>query len=422
VESAAVVILAILVFLFAIFSGRLARSPVSGPMLFVTAGILLGSAGLSWVTTEVGDGIMQFVLEITLALVLFTDATDVSLRTLRDEVPLSSRLLGIGMPITMVVGGGLAAVLFTDLEFWEGMLVGVMLAPTDAALGQAVVANRRVPARIRQALTVESGLNDGLALPIFSVVLAIAEVEFEASPRIFIEIGVDLVIAIAAGVIVGYLAGVAMAFATERGWVGDAWRSIGPAAVAIGLFAATDLSGLSGFIAAFVGGIFFGHATRERVPGVAVFSEGAAHLLTMLSFFVFGAAIFGPIIGDLTWPIVGYALLSLTIIRMVPVALSLIGTDLEWRTVGYLGWFGPRGLASIVFMTILVLEAELPGKPTMVLVVAATVALSVYLHGATAWWGSNHYASWYESMGKEMEDMTESGAVSLEVRRSRLEM
>jgi len=420
VETTGLIVLAGLVFLFAVFSKRLARTAITGPMLFVTAGLLLGPVGLDVVAADISDVTVQMLFELTLALVLFTDATEVSLRTLREEVPLAGRLLGIGMPLTMVLGGGVATVMFTDLSFWEGMLVGVILAPTDAALGQAVVSNRRVPERIRQALNVESGLNDGLALPIFALVLAIAQAEYTAGSGTIVKMVVDLGAAIAIGGAVGAFAGWLMRYASEHGWVGRTWRSIAPAAIALLCFGLADFTGASGFLAAFVGGVLFGFFTRKALPDIVVFSDGAAHLLTMLSFFVFGAMILAPRLGDLTWSVAVYAVASLTLIRLVPVAISMLGSNLEWESVVYLGWFGPRGLASIVFASIVFLEADLPGTELIILLMAATVGLSVYLHGATAWHGSNAYSDWAQRMGDEMEDMTEGGEVEHKVRRSRL--
>jgi NhaP-type Na+/H+ or K+/H+ antiporter len=421
-SASGIAILAALTFGYAIASRRLSTTPVTGPMLFAVAGVILGPRLLGFVDADLSDGVIRVLLEVTLALVLFNDATEVPPSTLRDEVPIAGRLLGIGLPLTIVFGVVTAALLLTDLSLAEAAIVGVVLAPTDAALGQAVVGNERVPARIRHALTVESGLNDGLVVPVFGLAVAWAEVELESGGSILAEFAADLGIAVVVGATLGWVGGRVVVAASQRQWVGTTWRAVAPAALALCCFAAAEWLGASGFIAAFVGGVAFGAHTCDRFPEIVVFSDGAGHLMTMLSFFVFGAAILSPALDDLSVGIVVYAVLSLTVLRILPVAVSLVGSGLGRQTVSYLAWFGPRGLASIVFASILVIETDLPGAETISLVMAAAVTLSIALHGATAWLGSNAYADWWQAMEMVQPGMVEGGPVANPVRRSRLEM
>lgn len=416
-ESIGLAFLAALVFTYAVVSRRLARTPVSGPMVFVAAGLLMSERFFGWAPVGVETETIRFLLELTLALVLFTDATEVRLSELRRSVGIDGRLLLLGLPLCMVLGTFAAAVLLTDLSVWEAAAVGVLLAPTDAALGQAVVSNERVPQRIRQALNVESGLNDGLAVPVFALVLAAAEAEFTSRPSLVADIGVELVVAALVGGLLGALAGRVLVAASARGYVGPIWRAVAPAAVAVGCYAVADVFEASGFIAAFLGGIFFGRSTRIALPESGAFSDGAAHLLTMLSFFAFGAAMLGPRLGDLSIPLIVYALLSLTVVRLLPVLASLAGAGLALPTRLYIGWFGPRGLASIVFAATVVIDTNLPGSETIVSVMAVTVLASVVLHGATAWWGSNRYADWSRAMAAAAPEMA---PVEHPVRRSRM--
>ena len=393
---------------YALISRRLARSPITGPMLFVAAGTLIGTGAfdaLGFNVTSHGVGIL---LELALAVVLFTDAVAIDFRGLRQESFVPGRLLGIGLPLTIAAGLATALVMFGRLGFWEAGVLAVALAPTDAALGQAVVSNPRVPRLVRQGLNVESGLNDGLAVPILTVFLAQAQVEAglmtEAEVgRVFLEeIGLGLLVGVAVG-------GRAVVYFSGKRWMGRVWRGVSVTALALLAFALADPLGGSGFIAAFVGGAAFGRVVRKEYPDVGEHAEGVAYLLTMISFFVFGAVMLGPMLGDIGGDVILYAVLSLTLVRILPVGISMIGSSLEWRTIGYLGWFGPRGLASLVFAVTIVLDSGLPNTSLIISILTITVGLSVFAHGATAWPGSVRYANWYESM--EDQEMMEAADV-----------
>ena len=319
-----------------------------------------------------------------------------------------ARLLGVGFPLTEGAGAGLAHVVLTDLAVWEAAVLAALLAPTDAALGKAVVSNQRVPARIRQALNIESGLNDGVALPLFVVFLETAKVAEGELPagELVIELLSQVGIALAIGVLVGFASMRALRWAIANDLVEGQWAQIavvGMAALAYTL--ATPLGG-SGFIAAWVAGFVFGRLSGDqlRSEGRSVvsvgrelhtFSETAGDLLTMLSFLMFGLLL-GPTLPHLTWTTVLYAVLSLTVLRIVPVLLSQVGSHLSRGSLLYLGWFGPRGLATLLLALEVAGEDDLTGADTIVDVALFTVGLSVLLHGVTAWWGSNAYADYVE--------------------------
>jgi NhaP-type Na+/H+ or K+/H+ antiporter len=276
----------------------------------------------------------------------------------------------------------------------------VVLAPTDAALGQAVVTEPRLPSRIRQGLNVESGLNDGLCVPLLFIVLAVAEADAgevgaaHAVRLVVEEIGFGIV----AGVVAGAVAATAITFASRRGLIERSWLQIVPvtgAALAYGI--ATPLDG-SGFIAAFVAGMTFGVLRPRSHSGeVPSFTEELGEVLNGLTFLVFGAVLLWPALDGLTWRIALYAVASLTIVRMAPVAIAMLGSGARRPTVAFLGWFGPRGLASIVFAVIVVEEADLPQANTILLTTYATVGLSVLLHGITAAPLARRYATWFAS-------------------------
>ena len=274
-----------------------------------------------------------------------------------------------------------------------------MLAPTDAALGQAVVTLPRLPLRIRQGLNVESGLNDGICVPLFLVALAVAQAETGAigdgaAARLVSE---QIGYGILGGIVGGAAAAAVVVMSSRRALVEAGWLQIVPLAGAgLAYGVATPLGG-SGFIAAFVGGFVFGWLRRHRGGEVGYLLEQGGSVLGAVTFVVFGAVLLGPALPELTWPIALYAVLSLTVVRMLPVAIALVGTAARRPTVGFLGWFGPRGLASIVFAIILVEEGGLPHDDTILTTVYFTIGLSVLAHGLSAAPLAERYARWFES-------------------------
>jgi NhaP-type Na+/H+ or K+/H+ antiporter len=406
-------ILAVFLFLYALSSKRLGLTVFTGPLLFASLGWVTGPEGLEVIEVPQDVALTTLLLEATLVLVLFTDAMGINTSRWREEASVPGRLLGIGLPLTLFAGWGAALLLFGDLELWEAGLVAIILTPTDAALGQAVVSNPRVPERIRQGLNVESGLNDGIALPVFFVVLEAAEAaEGSVSVATVVgEIGKQLGIALVVGLVLGWLAAKLTVWASERDWVAQGWHQVALLGVAFVAWSLADGLGGSGFIAAWVTGLVLGRALREAFPDITEFVEGTGHILTLLSFFVFGSFVLGEAVTELTWEVGLYALLSLTVIRIVPVAIAMIGSGMRAPSLLYLGWFGPRGLASIILVGTIVEESQLAGGATIALIMAATVGLSIYAHGITAWWGSNRYADWYESQQAQHDKMPESADV-----------
>jgi len=395
---------------YALFSRRLSTTAITGPMIFVTAGLIVGTDGLEVLDGSPSSEAVTTLLELTLAVVLFSDANAINSTAWRNEAFVPGRLLLVGMPLTIALGLGTAAIMFTDLGIWEAALIAAILAPTDASLGQAVISNPRVPRRIRQGLNVESGLNDGIVLPLVLIFLGAAEESATSGSfgELLSFIGQEVLIAAAIGIGFGWLGAKAILAATHHGWISKMWTQIGGLALAAAAYGlAVPLDG-SGFIAAWLTGLTLGALTRGEVDQLTEFSETLGSALTMLSFLVFGALLLGPAIGDLTWQVAVYAVLSLTLIRLIPVALGMIGSGLGRPSVLYLGWFGPRGLASIIFAGIVIEDADLPGAPTITTVVMITVGLSVFVHGATSWFGSEAYADWYQTSEEADPDIPEA--------------
>ncbi|MGB9359191.1 MAG: cation:proton antiporter [Acidimicrobiia bacterium] len=390
-EPTFVIYIAVALFAYALVSKRLGTTPISAPMVFVGLGVAGYASGVLDPVQVEGSGVRD-VLELTLALLLFTDAAKVHVRSWEADMDLPTRLLTIGMPLTIVLGTIGATLVFPAIGLVAAALIATILAPTDAALGKAVVTNPSVPYRIREALGIESGLNDGIALPIILFLVALGESEEGRSLwELFLE-GIGFGVLVGLGLGAG--AALALRYAIRRSWIAPVWVRITVVGVAFLTFLVADEMGGSGFIAAYVGGNVFGRLVDPLDHSSGAFGEDLGMVLTMVSFLIFGAFILGPNQAAFTALTVIYAVLSLTVIRMVPVAIAMIGREFRPPTVLYLGWFGPRGLASIIFAGLLVEEAGLAGSEVIVSAVIVTVTLSVVLHGATAPWGANRYAAW----------------------------
>jgi|SRR5215207_7789306 len=397
---------------YAAISGRLRSTPVTQAMVFVAVGLLAGNQALELIEADAAGQFVRHLAEATLALVLFTDAVRVNLGRLRRESLVPARLLGIGLPLTIVAGTLAGLALLPGLDLWTAAALATMLAPTDAALGLPVVSNRRLPSRIRQGLNVESGLNDGVCVPLLIIFLTIAEAEEGAAHveplRVILEeIGFGAVAGLATGALGAW---VLRGFAA-RGWMEGTWKQINAVATPVMAYMAAVALGGSGFIAAFVAGIVFGAVAGGQAEATTHLAEESGELLNAVTFLLFGAVLLGPALGDLDWRLAAYAVLSLTVVRLLPVALAMVGTGMRRVTVGFLGWFGPRGLASIVFVLLLLEETDLPQRSLLLAAVTVTVALSVYAHGLTAWPGANRYADWYDAHAQDHPAMPESAPV-----------
>jgi NhaP-type Na+/H+ or K+/H+ antiporter len=405
--------IAIMLIAYGAVSGRLRTTPVSQAMVFVALGLLAGDRVLDLVEADAANQFVRHLAEATLTLVLFTDAVRVNRGRLRHESALPTRLLGVGLPLTIVAGTLAGLALFPQLDLWTAAALATMLAPTDAALGLPVVTNPRLPSRIRQGLNVESGLNDGVCVPLLIIFLTIAQAEkglghVEPVRVILEEIGFGVIGGVAAGALGAWV----LRRFGGRGWMEGTWRQINM--VATPLLAYTLAAGLggSGFIAAFVAGIMFRIVAGDHAKEATFLAEQSGELLDAVTFLLFGAVLLGPALDDLDWRIAAYALASLTVVRMLPVALAMLGTGMRSATVAFVGWFGPRGLASIVFVLILLEETALAERPLILAVVTWTVTLSVYAHGLTAAPGATRYADWYEAHHEHHHVMPESTAVA----------
>jgi NhaP-type Na+/H+ or K+/H+ antiporter len=391
-------------------SGRLSGTPITPAILFVAFGLLVGREGLDGIDVDSSSAAVRTLAEATLALVLFSDASRIDLGALRRTIGVPERLLGIGLPLTILLGAATAAAVFGELTVGEAVILAVVLAPTDAALGQAVVTEPRVPQRIRQGLNVESGLNDGICVPLLFAAVAVADVESDiaggrsAGTLLLEEIGYGILGGVAAGLLIATV----VTQAGRRGLIAPTWRQVTPAAgAALAYGIASALDG-SGFIAAFVAGLVFRLALRRDPEQINQLTEEVGALLNGVTFVLFGAVLLGPALTEVSWRLALYAVLSLTVVRVLPVVIAMWGSRARAPTLGFLGWFGPRGLASIVFAVIVVEESQLPHEHLVVLAIYLTVGLSVLLHGVTAAPLADRYARWYEQHAPEEAPPMES--------------
>ncbi|MGB5811887.1 MAG: sodium:proton antiporter, partial [Polyangiales bacterium] len=354
--------------------------------VFVLCGALFGPWGLGWLHLNVEHGAMHILAELTLVFVLFGDAARIDWFALRHELGLPVRLLGIGMPLTIALGMLVGKVLLPELSWLEAAALSAVLAPTDAALGQAVVSNPDVPMRVRQALNVESGLNDGIALPAVLVLATFASMQTEpgAATALAQFASLQVILGPIVGLVVAWLGNALLSASIARRWIEPTFERLTGVALALLAFACAEQLGGNGFIAAFVAGLTLGHLTRGRCDYLYQFLEAEGQLLMLLVFLAFGSSFAAPALEGASIATVVYAVLSLTLIRMLPVALSLIGTGLRWPTILFLGWFGPRGLASILFGMLIVSELDLEHETLIFNVVMLTVLFSVVAHGVTA--------------------------------------
>jgi NhaP-type Na+/H+ or K+/H+ antiporter len=379
-------ILAAFLLIYSAIAGRVERSWISGPIVFTAVGLIFGPDGLGVLRLDIGGEGLRVLAEATLAMVLFTDAANADFAIVRRNVGLPERLLLIGLPLTILLGFLAAAIVFPGLGILEMALLAAMLAPTDAALGKPVVTNPTVPSVMREALNLESGLNDGICVPIVVLLLGLAvgtQIEGDKTlhaARVVVEaIGLGA----AVGLALTWCTTRMLRFAERRGWISEHWAEIPIVALAAACFAAAQAVGGSGFIACFVGGLLLSGLRERHKEELLRGAESTGETLALITWVMFGGIVVARMHEQVSWPALVYAVLSLTVIRMLPVFLCLVGTRMSRADKLFIGWFGPRGLATIVF-AVLVLDEKLPGNDTIMLAAGWTVLLSVIAHGVSA--------------------------------------
>ena len=379
-------VLGLFVFSYSLAAGRIEKTWISGPIIFCLFGFLVGTHGFNLLPLAADSEQIKTLAELTLAMVLFTDAASANIKVLRRNANIPVRLLLIGLPLTLGLGYLIGWALFGQMSALEIALLATMLAPTDAALGMPVITNQAVPGEYREGLNVESGLNDGICVPILMIFLELATGDSgraTGAGMIFSRFAAEIGIGATVGLGLTFVAVLTGRFAAKMDWIDHVWAMLSVPGLALGCFGLAQHLGGSGFIAAFTGGLLFDVLLgKQREPWLEE-AESLGKLFSLITWIIFGASVINPGAGSFGWSIVLYGVLSLSLIRMLPVFVSLAGLGLPVEARFFLGWFGPRGLASVVFCVI-VMNADLPHKTILTQVVAVTVILSILLHGMTA--------------------------------------
>lgn len=384
----AIIFTAAMIFIYGLFSKISDRSPVTAPMVFVTMGILVSPIGLGYFQMEVNNELVHILTEVTLILILFVDASTINFKQLVQDRSIPVRLLLLGLPLTMLLGTAFAYIIYPEINIWLLVLMALILSPTDAALGQAVVKSEHVPQRVRRWISVESGLNDGIALPPIFACLAFLALDGSGTTEKywFLFLLQQITFGAIIGGIVGWTGGILVEKFSSKGWMNSTFQRLVSGSLAILCFSIAEMVHGNGFIAAFAGGLMLGvststRQTRERIQD---FGEAEGQQLILFVFLIFSMVMVPRAIEYWDIRALLYALLSLTIIRMLPVALCLAGKNLSWSSKLFVGWFGPRGIASVLYLLLVARELGVEGYEQILSVIVLTVLLSVFLHGVSA--------------------------------------
>jgi NhaP-type Na+/H+ or K+/H+ antiporter len=393
----AVVVVAAGAVLWGLVGGRLERWDITAPIAFIAFGLLAANEPFHLVDLSPGSETVRTIAELTLALVLFSDASGVDLGALRRDAGVPARLLFVGLPLTIALGCGVALIVLPGVDGWLALLIAASVAPTDAALGAPIMENRRIPARVRRILNVESGLNDGIATPVVAFAIAGAAAATHVAGASGIgQAVVDLVGGVVIGAGAGVVGGWLLRRAAVAGWASTSFRPIAVLGVALFAYAVAVNTGANGFVAAFVGGMAFGSVMNRDERDALELTRDAGSLGSVVVWFLFGALLI-PVVEHSSWSAVVYALVSLTVVRMIPVALALLGTGIDLVTVLVLGWIGPRGLASVVFALIAFDGLDGEDARTALSTITVVVLISVIAHGVSA----RPMARWYARRNNE---------------------
>lgn len=391
----ALVVIMLILLGWALIAGRLARFSVTMPLAMLAAGVALTAGSNPVFIFDIEFESAEHVVEAILAILLFTDATEVPGGILGREPRLTLRLLLIALPLSLLLAWLAGLVLLGGTGLWLLAVLATIVIPVDLAPAIAFVRDRRVPERLRQLVNVESGLNDGIVAPVFLLALAAATAAGEDSLE---EAAIAAVPSLGLAILVGAVVGAAAARVLRRslhaGWSQPSALRIGVLALPLLAYAGAVVLGGNGFVAAFVAGVFFEPAARQLLPGTLHLVEDAGELLSLAMWFIFGAIVNQTLArGSITWQIVLYAVLALTVVRILPVVLSLVGTDIAARDRFVLGWLGPRGIATLVFGMLAFIELPAPEEDLALAVTVVTVVASIVVHGLSTGLVARQYAA-----------------------------
>lgn len=388
-------VLTVLVLGYAVVSGLVSRWYVAPALIFMGLGMALGPFGLHLLDAGPGTEGYTVLAQLALTVILFNQAARLDLGTVLQRGRVTFRLLVVGIPLSLLLGALTAALLLPVLPWWEAVCLAAIVAPTEVALIDALLEDTRIPERVRHALSVESGFNDGFALAALLAAVALASARTDPHPAhwawfMFRTEFVSLVL----GVVVGAIGGLVITWSHRRGWMSDTWAQLATLAVALICFELGEQLHASGFVAAFTGGLAFAViALRSSTTVPTQVSDATAQLLELLVFAMFGA--FAVIDGwqHAGWRVVLFSILALFAVRIVAVSVALAGTDLSRYSRLFIGWFGPRGIGTVVLGLLVIGRGDIEHTDLIAQAGVITVTLSLVLHSVTAPFGIRRYAS-----------------------------
>ncbi|MBX3098267.1 MAG: cation:proton antiporter [Salinibacterium sp.] len=358
-----------------LISGIAHRTVLSTAVVFLVAGFLLGQGMAGVVVLTAGDDRVSVLAQIALFVVLYTDGQRLAIRDLARAWRLPGRALLLGMPLTFVITA-LLGVWLVGLPWPQALLIAAVLAPTDPVFASAIVGRNEIPARIRGLLQVESGLNDGLALPVVLIfIAAIGGPDVEP-----LVLTLELVGGVALGIVVPLL----VSFLLRIRFLATTplYASLGPIAIAIIVYGVAVSTGANLYLAAFAAGITVASAAPELRDAFIEYGEFIAEIVKLLAIFIFGALIAPSVLADVSPLGYLFAVLILIVARPVAIELALIGSKLPWEERATAAWFGPKGFASVLY-GVLVLESGSPDAEHLFHLIVVAISLSIIAHSST---------------------------------------
>lgn len=385
-EYPALIFTALLIFVFGLFSKKFEKWPITPPMVFVAIGAIVSPVGLNLFELQANNELVSLITELALILILFVDASLLEPKAFFHDKNVPARLLGLGLPMTMCLGILLGRLIYPDDDIWLIAIMALCLSPTDAALGQAIIKSEKVPEKIRQWVSVESGLNDGIVLPFLLVCIAglIAESSGAGLKYWSMFMLQQLVLGAIIGSAIGWVGGHLVETASSRNWMNTTFQRLSATSLALLCYVGAEFFHGNGFIAAFFGGLMLGVKTSSTRDILQEYGEAEGQQLSLMVFLGFALFMIPHALPYWDFRALLYAVLSLTIIRMLPVFISLIGLRLGAATIGFIGWFGPRGIASVLYLLIALEEIGAEGNERILSVIVLTVFLSIFAHGFSA--------------------------------------
>lgn len=388
-------VLTLLVLGYAVVSALVNRWYVAPALIFVGLGMLFGPFGFNLLAAGPGTEGYTLLAQLALTVILFNQAAKLDPGKAFRRGQVTFRLLVIGIPLTLVLGSLTAAVLLPVLPWWEAVCLAAIVAPTEVALIEALIEDHRVPERVRNALSVESGFYDGFALAVLLAALALASAQTDERPRdwTWFVVRTELV-SLVIGAAVGLLGAVVIAWSRRREWMNDTWAQLATLAVALICFEFGERVHASGFVAAFTGGLAFAVVARRSNTEVSnQVSDAAAQLLELLVFAMFGAFAVIDAWQHTSWRVVLFCAVALFGVRMVAVLVALIRTDLPAYSRLFIGWFGPRGIGTVVLALLVIERGEIQHPDVLAQAGVIAVTLSLVLHSITAPLGIRRYGA-----------------------------